>query len=117
MVLESYFRDPAEASPDHLAVPLAQLPGFAFRNRHDEYSIAMAEVLEEAGLVPKDFFIKEMQELSLEGGYRPASMVGWYKGCNVGTFAELRIGLYSGCYATIFLRELMKPNDPTSAGL
>jgi tRNA pseudouridine13 synthase len=117
VVLERYLRDPTEVATGYAPVPLGQLPGFAFRNRHDQYSIAMEEVLEEEGLNPKDFFIKEMQELSLEGGYRPASMVGWYKGCRIDQCAEIRLGLYSGCYATVFLRELMKPQKPTLSGL
>ncbi len=116
-VLERYLRDPTEVAAGQLPVPLAQLPGYAFRDRHDPYSKAMVDVLDEEGLATKDFFIKEMQELSLEGGYRPASMVGWYKGCRVGEYAEIRLGLYSGCYATVFLRELMKPQDPVSVGL
>ena len=117
LVNESYFRDPSGVGHSFMAVPLGQLPGFAFRNRHDSYSVALADVLEEAGITPKDFFIKEMQELSLEGGYRPAPMVGWYKGCLMDACAEVRLGLYSGCYATVFLRELMKPADPTASGL
>jgi tRNA pseudouridine13 synthase len=117
VVLERYIRDPSEATPPFVPVPLGQLPGFAFRNRHDPYSIAMADVLEEEGHAPKDFFIKEMQELSMEGGYRPASIVGWFKGCRIEDYAEIRFGLYSGCYATVFLRELMKPSDPASSGL
>ncbi len=117
VVLERYLRDPSEATAGFIPVPLGQLPGFAFRNRHDPYSIAMADVLEEEGLTPRDFFIKEMQELSMEGGYRPASIVGWFKGCRVEDYAEIRFGLYSGCYATVFLRELMKPQDPASSGL
>ncbi len=116
-VLERYHRDPSEAPPGYVAVPLAQLPGFAFRDRHDEYSKAMVEVLADEGVSPRDFFIQEMQELSVEGGYRPASMVGWYKGWIGGEPAEVRFGLYSGCYATVFLRELMKPTEPSSSGL
>jgi tRNA pseudouridine13 synthase len=117
VVLERYLRDPSEATAGFIPVPLGQLPGFAFRNRHDPYSVAMADVLEEEGLTPRDFFIKEMQELSMEGGYRPASIVGWFKGSRVEDYAEIRFGLYSGCYATVFLRELMKPQDPASSGL
>ena len=117
VVLERYLRDPSEARVGFVPVPLGQLPGFAFRNRHDPYSVAMADVLEEEGLTTRDFFIKEMQELSMEGGYRPASMVGWFKGCRLEDYAEIKFGLYSGCYATVFLRELMKPSDPASSGL
>ena len=117
VVLERYVRDPSESSTGFVAVPLGQLPGFAFRKRYDPYSVSMASVLEEEGLTTRDFFIKEMQELSMEGGYRPASMVGWFKGCRMGAYAEVKFGLYSGCYATVFLRELMKPVDPTSSGL
>ena len=118
IVLERYLRDPSEAPSGFVPVPLGQLPGFAFRNRHDSYSVALTEVMEEEGLIAKDFFIKEMQELSVEGGYRPACMVGWYKGHLLEKEStEVRLGLYSGCYATMFLRELMKPSDPTSSGL
>ena len=62
---------------------------------------------------PKDFFSKEMQEISNEGGFRNSSIkCDDYKiKDNVVSFLLSR-----GSFATIVLRELMKPHNPLASG-
>ena len=71
------------------------------------------KILEEELLTPKDFFIKNFQELSVEGGFRNASI-------NYDDFAIdkdlVKFQLSRGSYATIVLREILKPSNPLDCG-
>ena len=62
---------------------------------------------------PKDFFVKSMQEVSDEGGFRQVAMK-----CENFSVKEPMVSftLSRGSYATILLREIMKPADPIEAG-
>jgi len=81
-----------------LAVPLV---GHSYykKSRFDYY---IKKILEEELLTPKDFFIKDFQELSIEGGFRNASI-------NYLDFTIdenlIKFQLPRGSYATIILRE------------
>src|SRR5262249_32722848 len=92
-----------------LAIPLV---GYSYskKNRFDKY---ITKILDEQQINRKDFFIKEMQELSDEGGFRQASIV-----CN--NFGldppHIDFTLSRGSYATVLLREIIKPMDPVAAG-
>jgi tRNA pseudouridine13 synthase len=112
----TFLRSPTEVKDGLDPVPLLQLPGYSFRDKGDTYSRCTVEVMAEEGVTSRDFFVKEAQELSAEGGFRPACMVGWFKGARSEKTAEINFGLYSGCYATTLLRELMKPESPSAAG-
>jgi len=59
------------------------------------------------------FFSKEMQEISDEGGFRQATIK-----CEDFSITEpfVSFTLSRGSYATILLREIMKPSDPIAAG-
>ena len=77
------------------------------------FNYQISKILEREEIKPKDFFLKEMQELSNEGGFRNSSIQ-----CddvkinqNIITFTLSR-----GSFATIVLREIMKPEDPILAG-
>ena len=64
-------------------------------------------------ITPKDFFIKEMQEVSSEGGFRQAAIH-----CTDYMSEKNRVefSLSRGSFATILLREIMKPREPLDAG-
>ena len=64
-------------------------------------------------VTPKDFFIKEMQEVSSEGGFRQAAI-----DCSdyLSHDDVVEFTLSRGSFATIILREIMKPSDPIYAG-
>ena len=61
----------------------------------------------------KNFFIKEMQELSIEGGFRNAAIH-----CTDTKVEDdvISFTLNRGSFATIVLREIMKPANPILAG-
>ena len=69
--------------------------------------------MQQEEITPKDFFIKEMQEASSEGGFRQAAIhcTDYSAHGNVVDFSLSR-----GSFATILLREIMKPTDPLLAG-
>ena len=93
----------------NLALPFV---GYSYykKTRFDFY---ISKILEQEEISPKDFFIKEMQEVSSEGGFRQAAVhcTGYSSQGNTVEFTLSR-----GSFATILLREIMKPSDPMSAG-
>ncbi|MDC8452819.1 MAG: tRNA pseudouridine(13) synthase TruD [Candidatus Nitrosotalea sp.] len=103
--LGRYQNDPKQ----RLAIPLV---GYSYskKNRFDSF---ISEILVEQQITPKEFFVKEMQEASEEGGFRQAIM-----SCQDFTINEPYVDftLSRGSYATILLREIIKPSDPVAAG-
>jgi tRNA pseudouridine13 synthase len=99
-----------ENDPDqNLAVPLI---GYSyFKKTRFDYHIS--KILEEEQVSAKDFYIKEMQEISVEGGFRTARMV-----CTdfVANNDTAKFTLQRGSFATILMREIIKPPDPLGAG-
>ena len=77
------------------------------------FDFQISKILEQEEVSPKDFFIKEMQEVSSEGGFRQAAIhcSDYSSHDNVVEFSLSR-----GSFATILLREIMKPEDPIIAG-
>ena len=92
-----------------LAIPLV---GYSYskKNRFDN---EISKVLDFEQVKSKDFFVKEMQETSEEGGFRQAMI-----SCKDFSITEpyVNFTLSRGSYATILLREIIKPSDPVSAG-
>ena len=103
--LGKYQNDPKQK----LAVPLI---GHSYykKSRFDYY---IKKILEDESLSPKDFFINDFQELSLDGGFRNTSI-------NVQNFSIqknlIKFQLSRGSYATIVLREILKPKSPLDCG-
>jgi tRNA pseudouridine13 synthase len=92
-----------------LAIPLV---GHSYykKSRFDYY---IKKILEEELLTPKDFFIKDFQEISIDGGFRNASIN--YSNFNI--YENLiKFQLSRGSYATIVLREILKPENPLDCG-
>ena len=93
----------------NLALPFI---GYSYykKTRFDSY---ISKILEQEEISPKDFFVKEMQEVSSEGGFRQAAIQCTdYSSQN----SSVEFTLSRGSFATILLREIMKPSDPMSAG-
>jgi tRNA pseudouridine13 synthase len=103
--LGRYQNDPMQ----RLAIPLV---GYSYskKNRFDNF---ISQILTEQQITPKEFFIKEMQEASEEGGFRQAVI-----SCHDFVIKEpyVEFTLSRGSYATILLREIIKPSDPVAAG-
>jgi len=99
-----------EMDPDqHLAVPLV---GYSYYKK-TRFDFHISKVLEQEEISPKDFYFKEMQELSTEGGFRTSSLVcdDYAAKDNVVSFT-----LQRGSFATILMREIMKTERPLEAG-
>jgi len=104
-IIGKYEKDPEQ----RLAVPIVGHSYFK-KTRFDYY---ISEILAEEEISAKDFFIKEMQEISNEGGFRNSSIKCDDFSINNDT---VNFMLSRGSYATMVLREIMKPTDPLNAG-
>lgn len=105
-------------TPSGRVVPLVQLMGFAFRNYGSRFDARLLQVASDQGVEAKEFYLEEMQEVSAEGGFRrPHLVVEGESVAASGPDATLCFTLGRGMYATVLLREVMKPSDPEGAGL
>ena len=93
----------------NLALPFV---GYSYYKK-TRFDFQISKILEQEEILPKDFFIKEMQEASSEGGFRQTAIhcSNYSAHDNVVEFSLSR-----GSFATILLREIMKPQDPMIAG-
>ncbi len=106
-------REPQEPG----AVPLVQLVGYAYRNYESRFDRCVEEVLSQEGVAARDFYVKEMQEVSVEGGFRrPHLVVRDESRATEGDTTVLSFTLARGEYATVFVREIVKPEDPAGQG-
>jgi tRNA pseudouridine13 synthase len=95
-------------------VPALRLVGYSFQSGHGRFESTSQKILKEEGLTPKDFYIRDMQELSAKGGFRQSIL--WCKGFNYSGSLHVSFKLPKGSYATTLLREIMKPSSPIEAG-
>ena len=105
--------------PGERVLPLIQMVGYAYRAGGGRFDRITQKVLAEEEVTPRMFYIKETPEISMEGGFRTPSLL--VDELEVKTEPEksaclLRFNLAKGAYATVLLRELIKPSDPVSAG-
>ncbi|MDE1857645.1 MAG: tRNA pseudouridine(13) synthase TruD [Thaumarchaeota archaeon] len=116
-LLTSHARS-AREDPAGRATPLIQLAGYAYRNYGSRFDGYVEEVLRAEGVSPGQFFIEAMQEASAEGGFRrPQIAIAEEFWKSEGKTAELSFALGRGQYATVLLREILKPEDPLVSGL
>ncbi|MBI1663331.1 MAG: tRNA pseudouridine(13) synthase TruD [Nitrosopumilus sp.] len=93
----------------NLALPFV---GYSYYKK-TRFDYQISKILQQEEVTPKDFFIKEMQEVSSEGGFRQAAIhCSDYSSCD----NTVEFTLSRGSFATILLREIMKPSDPIKAG-
>lgn len=106
-----------EAPPDG-AGPMVQLAGYAFRDYGSRFDSLLVKAMKDEQVAPRDFYVKEMQELSAEGGFRIAHLVlAEPHFSTAGNTALLSFRLARGQYATVLLREIIKPAEPRTSGL
>ena len=100
------------------------LPGFKQPLSQGAQGEIEKDILEEEGVLPGNFKINEMPEMSARGELRaiatPLRDFSLGKISNEGTnkkksSAEVSFTLYRSSYATVVLRELMKPRNPLKA--
>lgn len=97
-------------------VPAIRMAGYTFQPGKGRFeNITRAIMQEEEEVSAKDFYIKEMQELSHQGGFRQAPL--W---CTDFRYERdpltVSFKLPRGSYATTLLREIIKPGDPIRSG-
>lgn len=107
---------------DHLALPLI---GYKLAPSSGKQAEIEKRILEEEGMEPQNFRVSAMPEISSKGGLRTAftqlidfNMEKPAKNDHNPSTKIVRLGfmLRKGSYATIVLREFMKPRDPVKAG-
>lgn len=104
------------SSGKYKAVPAIRMAGYTFQPGKGRFESITKSILEEEGIVPKDFYIKEMQELSQQGGFRQAPLWCTEFEYKKGSQLTASFRLPKGSYATTLLRELLKPGDPIKCG-
>ncbi len=98
-------------------LPIIRLPGYSFQPGKNRFDKIIKEFMKYENIAAKDFFIKEMQELSESGGFRQACYI-----CKNFSYIReensLSVGFSvpKGSYATVLLRELIKPANPIESG-
>jgi tRNA pseudouridine13 synthase len=98
-------------------LPIIRLPGYSFQPGKNRFDKIIKEFMKHENITAKDFFIKEMQEISESGGFRQACYV-----CKNFKYKKeensLLVGFSvpKGSYATVLLRELIKPVNPIESG-
>ena len=96
-------------------VPAVRMAGYTFQPGKGRFENITKEILQQEGVTAKDFYIKEMQELSHQGGFRQAPLwcmdFSYRKNPLAASFK-----LPKGSYATTLLREIIKPEDPIRSG-
>ena len=92
-----------------LAVPFV---GYSYYKK-TRFHYYIEKILSDEEITHKDFFSKEMQEISSEGGFRNSSIKceNYKINDNVVSFSLSR-----GSFATIVLREIIKPENPLASG-
>jgi tRNA pseudouridine13 synthase len=99
------------------ALPLVQLVGYAFRDYGSRFDQLILPILKEEGITASQFYIKEAEEVSNEGGFRQAPLLATGMGReSVEGGVALSFNLGRGEYATTLLREVLKPADPLVSG-
>jgi tRNA pseudouridine13 synthase len=93
----------------HLAVPLVGHSYF----KKTRFDFHISKILHDEGISPSDFYIKEMQEISHEGGFRNARILCTNFETKKNTIS---FRLQRGSFVTMLLREIMKPADPLGSG-
>jgi len=108
----------ARDAPTSASVPMVQLVGYAYRDYGSRFDSMIKEVLNEEEIEPGQFYVEKMQEVSSEGGFRRPHLAIRDASWNaVDRTAKMKFILGKGQYATILLREIIKPRFPTASGL
>jgi tRNA pseudouridine13 synthase len=97
-------------------VPAIRMAGYSFQPGKGRFENITRAILQEEEVDPKEFYIKEMQELSQQGGFRQAPLWCtdfWYER---DPLLMVSFKLPKGSYATTLLREIIKPDDPIRSG-
>lgn len=105
----------ASAPPPGAAAsaPAIPLPGYAHYKK-TRFEAAVASAMAADGTAPRDFLAKGMPEIGLEGGLRSAAVPCSDAAMPAADTVSFTLG--RGSYATVVMREIVKPADPHSCG-
>lgn len=92
-----------------LAVPLV---GYSYFKK-TRFDLHISKILQDEEISPSNFYLKEMQEVSSEGGFRTARITCADFAANKYTTS---FTLQRGSFATIVMREIIKPSVPLVMG-
>ncbi|MEO9319913.1 MAG: tRNA pseudouridine(13) synthase TruD [Nitrososphaera sp.] len=96
-------------------VPAVHLAGTTLQGGKGRFESATWKILRDEEVSPRDFYIKEMDELSQQGGFRQAPLHSYDFSYTRQPLA-VSFSLPKGSYATILLREIIKPGQPIKSG-
>ena len=103
--LGKFENDPSQ----RLSIPFV---GYSYYKK-TRFHYYIEKILRDEGITHKDFFSKNMQEVSNEGGFRNSSIkCDNYKAKD----DVVSFSLSRGSFATIVLREIIKPENPLASG-
>lgn len=97
-------------------IPAVRLAGYSFQTGEGRFETITKNTMKDESITAGDFYIKEMQELSSQGGFRQAPLLCSDFSIVDKNVLSLSFKLPKGSYATTLLREFMKPVDPISSG-
>lgn len=116
-VKEEFSSETSDEGRRSSLVPMVQLVGYAFRDYGSRFDRIIVELLREEGVQAVSFYLKEADEVSVEGGFRCAPLLATEMSqASVEGGVALTFKLGRGEYATTLLREVLKPEDPGLAG-
>ena len=103
--LGKFENDPSQ----RLSIPFV---GYSYYKK-TRFNYYIEKILRDEEITHKDFFSRDMQEISNEGGFRNSSIKcdDYSIDNNIVSFSLSR-----GSFATIVLREIMKPENPLASG-
>ncbi len=98
--------------------PAVRLPGYGYKERGTTADKIMEETMKSQQVKYLDFLIKEIPEVSIYGGVRKIAAVPRIIDAKAHeNDVSIEFCLERGEYASVFLREVMKPENPVLAGL
>jgi tRNA pseudouridine13 synthase len=105
------------------SVVVYPIPGFDMILPKGVMYEIVREVMDQEGLIPRDFWVNKMPEISSTGMFRPIIVISKYfkvtpssSNSKNESEATFEFSLARGSYATVVLREFMKNDDPLAAG-
>ena len=106
------FREGIDSNND--VIPAIRLVGYNYQPGKSRFDHITKKILSEENILPNNFYMKDLQELSVQMGFRQTLLC-----CSEFQYfgmLDLSFKLPKGSYATTLLRELIKPIDPIKAG-
>ena len=106
------FREGIDSNND--VMPAIRLVGYNYQPGKNRFDHITKRILSDENILPSYFYLKDLQELSLQMGFRQTLLC-----CSEFShfdMLDLSFKLPKGSYATVLLRELIKPVDPIKAG-